>query len=133
MPVSRFLAKALGLYFLIVSTAMFVDMQQFLAHVSALVNDRPLMFLTGFISLIIGILMVTAHNFWQWHWALILTIIAWITLIKGIVLIFYPVLIQEFSLSYADSLVYAYSGAALDFLLGLTLMYFGFRKDGRRA
>lgn len=133
MPVSKFLSKALGLYFLIISSVMFINMSEFLKHLHALVNDEPVMFLAGFITVILGILMVVAHNFWQWHWRLMITLIAWFTLIKGIVLLVHPVLIQEFSLSWAERLSFAYSGAVLDFVLGLIFLYAGFRSESKRA
>lgn len=129
MSTSKFLAKALGLYLFILSTAMLSNMPQFVASINMLIVNEPAMFVAGFITLIIGILLVVAHNFWQWHWRLLVTILAWLTLIKGIILLNYPDLIQHMTISYVESASFAYSGAGLDLLIALVLIYFGFKKD----
>lgn len=65
MDISKFLGKGLGVYLLLVSTAFLVNMSQFADLVKHLINDPPLMFVTGFFTLIIGILLVVSHNIWQ--------------------------------------------------------------------
>jgi uncharacterized membrane protein len=62
MDISRFLGKVLGLYFIIVSVAMLVDMNLFAGYVNKLINDEPALFVAGFFTLILGLLMVVSHN-----------------------------------------------------------------------
>ena len=126
MNISKFLSKALGIYFLIGSIAMLVNMQGFINNINALINDKSAMFIIGFVTLIVGILMVVSHNIWQWHWRLIITLLAWLTLIKGTTLIITPQLLNQITVSYIESTPIAYTGAGFDFLLGLVLIYFGF-------
>ena len=44
----------------------------------------------GFITLVIGALLVNAHNIWVKDWTVLITIISWGILIKGFLLIAYP-------------------------------------------
>ncbi|MCL9684841.1 hypothetical protein [Legionella maioricensis] len=129
MDTSKFLSKVLGLYLLIIGVAMFVDMHQFTRYVYKLVNDAPLMFVTGFFTLILGLLMVVSHNVWELHWRLIITIIAWLTLFKGASIIFFPEFIDHLSLSFVHHLNFAYASASFDFLLGALLTYLGFKRS----
>lgn len=128
MDVSKFLGKVLGVYLLIVSTALLFNMSQFSDLVKQLINDPPLMFVAGFFTLIVGILLVVSHNIWQWNWRLIITLFAWIALIKGVSLIFYPHFIDSVSLLFVENTKVAYSAGILDFILGLILIYFGMKK-----
>lgn len=128
MDVSKFLSKVIGIYFLIISTVMFLNMDQFTASVNHLINDAPLMFVTSFFTIILGILMVVSHNIWQWNWRVIITFIAWITLLKGAAIIFYPQLIDKTTTLFLQNQMIAYIAAGIDFVLGILLVYFGFKK-----
>ena len=129
MDISKFLGKVFGIYLLLVSTALLINMTQFSEMIKQLINNAPLMFVTGFFTLIIGLLAVVSHNIWQWNWRLIITIIAWLSLIKGLSLIFYPQFIDSVSLMFVENIKVAYGAGILDFTLGLILVYYGFRKE----
>lgn len=127
MDKSRFLAKALGIYLLIVSLAMFINMKHFMDLVHSLTNNMPLMFVTGFFTLILGLLFVLSHNIWQWNWRLIITIIAWLTLIKGASIILYPQFVDKATVLFTYNIRVSYLAAVVDVVLGILLCYFGFR------
>ncbi len=132
MDMSKFFAKVLGIYFLIVSTSMLSNMPQFMIDVNNLINDAPLMFVTGFFTLILGIIMVVSHNIWQWNWRLLVTLLAWLTLLKGSSLISYPQLIDKMSLNFMQNTAVAYSSVMFDFVLGVILTYFGFKQEAKK-
>jgi uncharacterized protein YacL len=128
MDSSKFLSRILGLYLLIVSTAMFVNMQQFSANVNQLMHEPSLLFVVGIFTVIIGLLMVVSHNIWQWNWRVLITIIAWLSLIKGASILFFPLFIDKLSTLFVQNSKFAYVSAVIDFILGLILCYFGFRR-----
>lgn len=127
MDRSRFLAKGLGIYLLIVSLSMLINMQHFTNLIHSLINNMPLMFVTGFFTLIIGILFVLSHNVWQWNWRVIITIIAWLTLIKGASIVLYPQFIDQATVLFTYNTTVSYMTALIDLVLGILLCYFGFR------
>lgn len=127
MNISKFLSKVLGFYLIVVSLAMLVNMSQFTHYVHSLINNPPLMFVTGFFTLILGLLMVVSHNIWQWHWRLIITILSWITLLKGASIIFFPQFIDHISLLFIQNISFAYIAASIDMILGILLAYIGFK------
>ncbi len=128
MDVSKYLSKVMGIYLIIISMAMLIDMHQFMVNISVLLNDAPLMFVAGFFTLIIGLLAVVSHNIWQWNWRVLVTIIAWLTVIKGASIIFYPQYIEYASAQFVNSMSCAYIAAGIDLVLGLVLCYCGFRR-----
>ena len=123
--ISKILSKVIGIYFIIVSTAMLVDMHQFIGYVNELVNNAPLMFVTGFFTIIIGILMVVSHNIWRWNWRIIITFIGWLTLLKGVSIIYYPKFIDKTTALLMQNTTIGYSAASINFALGLLLCFLG--------
>ncbi|HHT0592427.1 TPA: hypothetical protein ACTXXA_000288 [Legionella anisa] len=129
MDKSRFLSKVLGIYLIIVSLAMFANLQQFTIYVQELLKDAPLMLVTGFWTLIIGLLMVVSHNVWQWNWRLLITLIGWIILLKGASMIFYPHYVDRATLVFMQDTNIAYSAAGFELILGIILCYLGFKRS----
>lgn len=128
MNASKFLSRVIGIYMIIVSIAMLTEMNQFIRDVSQLINDPSLMFVTGFFTLILGILMVVSHNIWQWNWRVIITIIAWIILLKGASLIFIPQFMDKITILFVQNTNIIYAAAGFDFIFGVLLIYFGFKR-----
>jgi hypothetical protein len=128
MERSKFLSKVIGIYLVIVSIAMFINMPQFLSAINGMINDTPLMFTLGFIILILGILMVVSHNIWQWHWRVLITIIAWLILLKGVGILFYPQFIDQMTRQFTQNMNIAYASTMVDFLLGLLFCWLGCKR-----
>lgn len=128
MDTSKFLSKVIGLYMSIVSISMLVDMSRFSNDVKLLMNDTPSMLLAGYIALIIGLLMVVSHPIWQRNWRVIVTLIAWIILLKGICILLFPQVIDEVTIAFLKNTTLQYSFVYLDLGIGILLCYFGFRR-----
>lgn len=126
MDISKFLAKAIGIYFIIICTAFFINMEKFLNLIQTLVNDAPLMFVTGFFTVILGILMVVGHNVWRFNWRVIITIIGWLILLKGASILLYPPYIQTITKIFIENAYFAFISLGTNFIVGLILLYYGF-------
>jgi len=84
MDLSIFLDKVIGLYLVIVSIAMLANRKILPKLVKMYVHHEPLFFTEGAFALVIGVLLVVSHNIWTSDWRVIITIIAWLTLAKGV-------------------------------------------------
>jgi hypothetical protein len=82
-----FLSKALGLYFVIIGVAMILNGKRLKPALMDIMASPGLLLVTGFIALILGILLVLNHNIWVYDWHLIITVAGWAALIKGALLI----------------------------------------------
>jgi len=132
---TQFLSRLLGLYCIIIAVAMLVQKESTLETITALVQDRPLMFVVGVITLFAGLSMVLAHNVWSGgSAAIVVTILGWITLLKGLLfLVLPPATAVEF---YLGTMHYArlfYVYAAFSLALGVYLAYSGFKAPGTRV
>ncbi len=132
---TRFLSRLLGLFCLIVGFTMLLQRQSTVQTVTALLADRPLTYVLGVIVLFAGLAIVLVHNRWSGGAAaVIVTLIGWLTLLKGILLFtasamrsaeFYLV-----QLRYAQ-LYYVYTAVTL--VLGAYLAWSGFGRAPGRA
>ncbi|STY28233.1 Integral membrane protein (PIN domain superfamily) [Legionella wadsworthii] len=128
MDISKYISKVLGIYLIIVSLAMFANIEQFTLYVQALLKNAPLMLILGFLTLILGLLLVVAHNIWKWDWRLVITIIGWVILLKGASIIFYPHYVDKATLVFLQNTNIAYSSAGFELILGIILTYLGFKR-----
>jgi hypothetical protein len=129
MNTSKFLSKVIGLYLILISSAMLIDMNQFIASVTQMINDAPLLTVCGYFTVILGLLLVVSHNIWEWHWRVIITLFAWLVLIKGTSLIFFPQFIDSASMMFLQNIHVAYGTAGFDLILGILLAYLGFKRS----
>ena len=45
-------------------------------------------------AIIIGVLIIENHNYWEKSWIVIITLIGWMAVIKGIILIAFPTIVN---------------------------------------
>lgn len=126
MDKSKFLSKAFGLYFIILSTALLLHMKSMSSIMSGF-NDPSLLFIVGIITMIMGLLLVLNHNVWEWSWRVIITIISWLVLLKGISIIFFPQYMMKLTNLFIQDHNFQLIGLGIDLILGLFLTYMGFR------
>ncbi|AAO89766.1 hypothetical protein [Coxiella burnetii] len=88
MEISVFLARVIGLYFVIISLFMLIRHKSAASMLKDFATQRGVLLLNAIITLIIGILLVVSHNLWVADWRVVITIIAWLVLIAGIVRLF---------------------------------------------
>ena len=93
-----------GLTYLAVGIGFFLNPQMLKRLLSGFRDNVPLMFFMGMMTLALGFIMVTFHNRWHWHWGIIITIIAWLGLIKGFVLLVLPGLMDRMLVWYENKL-----------------------------
>lgn len=128
MDVSKFLSKVFGLYEIIISIAMMMNMNHFITDIEAMMNNGPLMLYIGCITVIMGLLLVVSHNIWMWEWRVLVTIVSWIVLLKGVSILLFPHALDPVTIQFLENNPFAWSVAGFDLLLGLLFCYFGFRR-----
>ena len=90
MELSIFLAKVLGLYLIIVPASVLLNRKYLPRIIEEFSRSFALIVLSGFIALVLGLLVVVSHNIWSADWRVMITILGWLTLAKGVFRIFLP-------------------------------------------
>jgi len=88
MDITIFLARFWGSLFIILGLAAMGA--KFLGRVIQYTDDKTITVSTGYITFLLGLATVTAHNLWVWDWRIAITLLGWTTLLKGIEKIAFP-------------------------------------------
>ncbi|GAB4230240.1 MAG: hypothetical protein Tsb0034_02050 [Ekhidna sp.] len=89
-----------------------------------LLNSKGFLLLGGWLAIAAGAALVSYHNLWVNDWRVIITIIGWIALIKGVWLLAFPQSLGSYTALYQKSGLKKLGPLVL--LLGLIFGYFGF-------
>ena len=127
-PRTMFLSRLIGLYCVFAALSMVIRKQAIVEMVTALLHDSPLMFILGVFTLIAGLAMILAHNVWAGGApAVIVTLVGWITLIKGLMFLFVPPAAEaDFFLKNLHYEQYFYFYMTVTLAIGIYLTYSGF-------
>ena len=87
---SVLIARILGLLYLSIAAGCFIRKDYFRDILKTFSENALLVYFSGFIALICGALLVHAHNIWEADWRVLVTVIGWIALFKGILLLACP-------------------------------------------
>jgi hypothetical protein len=126
MGVSIFLSRVFGLYLVIVCLAVLFRYKMFRAVYDEMVSSKGHVVFGGFLSLVIGILVVVSHSVFVWDWRLLITLLGYLALIKGIWLLFFPESALKFKRSVMENKSAYYIIVVIFLLIGLFFIYKGF-------
>lgn len=88
-------------------------------------HATPMAYLGGIMAVVVGMLIVSYHNVWEVSWTLIVTLIGWLALIKGALLLIIPEAFINLASPLFKSKFLPTIGVST-IILGLVLGYFGF-------
>ena len=83
MNTSDYLAEIWGIAFVLVSLVFLVKIELLEKLLELAENDAVMIFF-GAVTLIAGVVMVCIHNLWVPDWRVIITVLGWLTLLKGL-------------------------------------------------
>ena len=89
MHIANKLAILAGSAFLVVGLSLFINPYVSTA-MNDLVNNQGLLWVTGLVTFVMGTVMLALYNTWSKSWRVLVTIIGWLAVIKGAVLMLFP-------------------------------------------
>jgi uncharacterized protein YjeT (DUF2065 family) len=126
MEMSIFLAKVLGAFYVVIGVGLFFNSKHYHKAYTDMMKSSGIWLFAGIFALIIGILLVLAHNVWEWQWYVIITVIGWIALVKGILLLIFPKQMVAMGKSMFKSKNLLLVAGIVAVVLGVILGYFGY-------
>jgi hypothetical protein len=125
MDITFFLAKALGMLMTIVGASLIAHPNFFNSIAADYSKNYATIYLGAISALILGILIVLTHNVWIAHWPVIITLLGWLSLIKGAALLLFPAHVKLWMDTYLPKANFRAIGTAY-LILGLFLCWMGF-------
>ena len=129
MELSILLAKIISVYLLSVGILVLTKGITIKKLYQGFFENPAVTFITGFMMLIMGFLMVEHHNIWegQW-WIVVITLFGWASIIKGVIFLAFPKSLKFFKPLYESlskgNKVQAW--ACIILIIGLVFGYYGF-------
>ena len=125
METSIFLARVIGLVSVISIAAVMIRYKE-----SAVLEEEAMksplhIYLSGFVFLILGALLVVSHSVWVFDWRIVITVLGWLVLLKGMGRIFFPDAVKRMVEKKKENRKFILGEIAV-FLIGLYLLYYGF-------
>jgi hypothetical protein len=125
MELSILISKIIAVIYLSASLGRFFSRDYYRRLSDDMYKNAALTYVMGFMAVIIGLLIVHYHNLWRRDWSVLITILGWLALIKGVLIIVFPKFIQRLSgafLTAGAQKIIPY----VTLLVGLLFGYFGF-------
>lgn len=128
MELSILIARIASVIYLSASLGGFCSTDFYRSISDDMYKNSALAFTTGFTAVILGFLIVSYHNTWAMNWTILITLMGWFALIKGVILIAFPKFLQRLSMTLygRDPKVFPY----VSLLVGLLFGYVGFVRGG---
>lgn len=122
MNISIVLAQIVGISFMILGVSLFLNKKGTALVIEEMIQNKSVMWLAGLFTVFLGAVIVVLNNVWTSGLSLAVTILGWVTLIKGATILLFP----EFTLSYYKKVnkgnIFAWGGAFI-FVIGLLLFF----------
>jgi hypothetical protein len=126
MNIANTLAVLMGSALVIVGITLF-NKSYFNAVITDLANSKGLLWVTGFITFVMGTVIVALYNVWSADWRMLVTLLGWLTVIKGAVIMLFPSSMTLFYRRFLSNHLLTYSGIYA-LLLGGLLLFLGLTK-----
>ncbi|MES1157047.1 MAG: hypothetical protein ABUL73_04620 [Alphaproteobacteria bacterium] len=126
-------ARILGPFLIIAGIALISRRDAIEAVADTLLRDDALALIAGFLSVLSGLVIIALHDHWRNFTQIIITLLGWISLLRGVAVIFAPDLVRR-AIAYfvATPQIMPVAGLIMA-LLGLWLAFVGLVGQARGA
>ena len=126
MGSANFIAQIIGLLFSIDAVGVLINTAIYRRMVEEFTESPAHCYLGGILALFFGLFILNFNNAWTADWTVIITIIGWLSVVKGVLLLVFPNVYLQFAnwMRMGDAMM-RYMGI-IYLLLGLFLTFKGF-------
>jgi hypothetical protein len=125
METSILISKIIGVIYLSFGVGLLFNRNYYKTELPKLLENTSYLIFGGFIAIIIGIFIIENHNYWVKNWTVVITLIGWIALLKGIGLLAFPSSFSSYKTLLNSELFYKILGPIV-LIFGLIFMYLGY-------
>ena len=90
MDTSLLLARLMGPLFLVAGAGVLLNREHYRQMIGSFLTDAALYYFSGALALIAGVAILLFHNLWVADWRVAITIIGWLSLLKGLLRLLFP-------------------------------------------
>lgn len=124
MGLSILVARIAATIYLAVGIGGLFDKNYYKNVMKDVFSNRGVSLLIGFMTIVLCLPLTVYHNLWVQDWRVLITLIGWIGLIKGILYLAFPKSLENFAKNLVGNNSVLFSWIVL--ILGVIFAYFGF-------
>ena len=126
MATSKLIAGLIGPTLVAIGVAIFFNLGTFPAMMEQATRDPGLVFLTGILLFVAGLVIVRAHNIWAGSWPLIVTVLGWLAIMGGLIRMLFPTQLGAIAASLGQGIIVV---AVVLLVIGALLSFKGYSRD----
>lgn len=126
METSQLIAKFMGPVMLVAGFSMLINKDTMRAVFEDFIASPALIFVAGFLALMLGLALVIFHNRWTAGWPVIITVYGWLSLLAGVGRMAFPALVKRMGAAMMKREAFLTVAAIFNLLLGGFLTYQGY-------
>ena len=126
MLTSIFIAKLMGPILLVVGISILLDEKSIRATAKEVLGSHALIYIFGLFDLLLGLVLVLVHNVWVADWRVIITVIGWLSIVRGLVRILFAPYIRKNAPKLLKKQGLLMGVAIVMLILGAVLSYYGY-------
>ena len=90
METAILISKILGIIYFAFGIGMLVNPSFYRREIPKLHENSAYLILGGFLAIVFGFLILEGQNTWPSDWTVVITILGWIAILKGAILLAFP-------------------------------------------
>lgn len=126
MDSSVLIARLMAPMMVVMGAGLLFNGTSYRAVASDFLKSTGLIFLAGFTTLLLGLLIVVFHNVWVPGWPVIITIFGWIMVVAGIVRMTWPERLRSLGERMMANNALMTGATILYLVVGIVLGWFGY-------
>lgn len=119
-------SRIIGPVLLITGLGVLLNLKECRQIINDYERNPAFRYMGGFLALIVGLIILQFHTIYIWGWEIVITIIGWLALIKGTLLMVTPSLFSKLTGSYKKSRTPLVASAIINIALGILLSVKGY-------
>ena len=122
MEISIFFAKLIGFYLVIALAALLINFPRFKDILTKTATPSATLFF-GIFALLFGLVVVLLHNIWVWDWRVLITLIGWLSILRGVIRLFFPDWVIKMTVKFAKNKTYLIVISIVFIIIGIFLLF----------
>lgn len=123
MDKAMWLAAVFGPFLTILGLWMLLYSENLIKVMTSIKNTPGAFFMMGLLNFLFGLVIVNMYNVWMWHPSVLISLLGWVLIIRGVISLYIPQLIIKYTMT--NHMAMRAIGL-IPLIWGLALWWFGF-------
>ena len=125
MELSLLIARIIGIVYLSFGIGLIISNKYYKREVINIYDNASYILFIGILASLIGYLIISYHNVWEWSWRVLVTLYGWLALAEGILVLIFPRFVSWIKPMLKPKVI-DWVITPISIFMGLIFVYFGF-------